>query len=103
MEPIMIAGWYFSLLLSSYLLTWIWQSTGRSVLLVALFHGTVDIVVTTRASEGAISIAINMFLLLAGLLVVKLYAPELKARGTWSRRRLPMDRERASETSSVTS
>lgn len=78
MSAVLIVGWYSSLLLSSYLLTWLWQSANHSVFIVALFHGTVDIVVTTRAAEGWIASIISVLLLLLGLLVVKVTAPDLK-------------------------
>ncbi len=73
----MIVGWYLSLLLSSYLLTYLWLSFRRSVLLVALFHGAVDIVVTTRATEGLAVVLVNMLLLAMGLTVILRLGPGL--------------------------
>ncbi len=82
MSPLMIVGWYLSLLLSSYLITWIWQSSGRSIFIVALFHGVVDIVMTSRAAIGPPVIIMNALLLLWGFVIVKTTAPDLGRQST---------------------
>ncbi len=78
MSPPMIVGWYLSLLLSSYLITWMWQSSRRSILIVALFHGVVDIIMTSKFAHGPSVIVMNALLLLWGILVVRKTAPTLE-------------------------
>lgn len=40
-------GWFFSILTGSVLMTWLFNASGGSVLAVALFHGVLDIVMTS--------------------------------------------------------
>jgi membrane protease YdiL (CAAX protease family) len=49
MGLVAIPGWFFSILIGSVLLAWIYNSTGGSVLIVAIFHGTLDIAITSPA------------------------------------------------------
>ncbi|MEO7425679.1 MAG: CPBP family intramembrane glutamic endopeptidase [Fibrobacteria bacterium] len=46
-----IAGWFFSLLTGSVLLTWLYNSSRGSLLVVALFHATVDVAFTSGFSS----------------------------------------------------
>lgn len=63
----LVMGWYFSLLLSSFLLTWIYNSSGKSVATVALFHGLIDVIVLMPTLNGTSAmIIINIVLMLAG-------------------------------------
>jgi membrane protease YdiL (CAAX protease family) len=67
----MVAGWYISLLLSSFLLTWIYNKSGKSVLAVAIFHGMIDVIVMMPTLNGTTAmIIINVFLMIAGGLVL---------------------------------
>jgi membrane protease YdiL (CAAX protease family) len=42
-----VPGWFFFIVTGSVLLSWIYNSTGGSVLIVAIFHGTLDIVINS--------------------------------------------------------
>jgi membrane protease YdiL (CAAX protease family) len=42
-----VPGWFFSIVTGSVLLAWLYNSTGGSVLIVAVFHGTLDIVINS--------------------------------------------------------
>ena len=44
-----VPGWFFSILTGSVLLAWLYNSTGGSVLIVAIFHGTLDITISSHA------------------------------------------------------
>ncbi|MDQ3098947.1 MAG: CPBP family intramembrane metalloprotease [bacterium] len=66
MSSATILGWFMSLMLSSYLLTWIFNSSKKSLATVAIFHGTIDIVVTSRASEGDIVMIVSVLLMTLG-------------------------------------
>lgn len=52
-----IAGWFFSLLTGAVLLTWLYNESRGSLLVVALFHATVDVAFTSR---GASPLAVNV-------------------------------------------
>jgi len=44
-----VPGWFFSIVTGSILLTWLYNSTGGSVLIVAIFHGMLDIIISSPA------------------------------------------------------
>ena len=42
-----VPGWFFFIVTGSVLLAWIYNSTGGSVLIVSVFHGTLDIAINS--------------------------------------------------------
>ena len=46
-----VAGWFFSLLTGAVLLTWLYNESRGSILVVALFHATVDVAFTSDISS----------------------------------------------------
>lgn len=48
MSPLLLLGWYASLVTGSVLLTWLFVRGRRSVLLVALFHAILDLVMVNQ-------------------------------------------------------
>jgi membrane protease YdiL (CAAX protease family) len=44
-----VPGWFFFMVTGSVLLAWLYNSTGGSVLIVAIFHGTLDITINSPA------------------------------------------------------
>jgi uncharacterized protein len=44
-------GWLFSLLAGGVLLTWLYNRSGGSLLVVALFHSTIDVAFTSELSS----------------------------------------------------
>ncbi|EOQ96405.1 CAAX protease self-immunity [Leptospira wolbachii serovar Codice str. CDC] len=51
MELFGIIGWFMSLFTGAILLTWLYNSSRGSILMVALFHGTIDIVFTSDSID----------------------------------------------------
>lgn len=56
MGPAEIFGWYFSLLTGSILLTWMYNGSRGSVLIVAVFHATLDIAMTSPAPDSLMTV-----------------------------------------------
>ena len=79
MGPPGIAGWLFSLVTGSILLTWLFNRSGGSVLAVALFHGVLDLVMTSPV-KGALPSIMSAILTLWGLAI-----PILLGRANLSR------------------
>jgi hypothetical protein len=48
MGPVMLIGWYASLLTGTALLGWMYEGSRGSVLLVATFHALLDLVMVNR-------------------------------------------------------
>jgi membrane protease YdiL (CAAX protease family) len=68
------AGWYFSILLGSVLLTWLYNSTWGSILIVAVFHGTLDVVFNSPVS-GDLATIMGMLITIWGIAVIRVYQP----------------------------
>lgn len=63
-----VAGWFFSLVTGSILMTWLFNRSHGSVLAVALFHGVLDIVMTSPV-KGALPMVMGAIITLAGLAI----------------------------------
>ncbi len=72
-------GWYFSILLSSVLFTWLYNSTQGSILIVAVFHSTADIVFSTP-SPGDLATVIGVLMTLLGIIVLLVFKPATLVR-----------------------
>ena len=72
-------GWYFSILLSAVLFTWLYNSSQGSILIVAVFHGIADIVFDSPVS-GNMAAMIGMLMTLLGVLVLVIYKPAALSR-----------------------
>ncbi|PJZ46077.1 CPBP family intramembrane glutamic endopeptidase [Leptospira brenneri] len=64
-----IFGWFMSLFTGAILLTWLYNSSRGSILMAALFHGTIDIVFTSDSIDTNI-MNITGFLLVVFAIVV---------------------------------
>jgi hypothetical protein len=70
------------LLFGAYLITWLYLSSGNSLLVVAVFHGVVDLVSITPANSTATLITVNAGLIAAAVTVVMRYTSTLSTRAT---------------------
>lgn len=52
MSPLLLGGWFFSLMTGSVLLAFLWKVSGGSVLIVAVFHGLLDVAMVNTAITG---------------------------------------------------
>jgi uncharacterized protein len=70
-----VLGWYFSILTGAILLTWLTNSTRGSVLIAAIFHGTMDIVFVSPASPS-IANALGALITVWGIAVLVIARPQ---------------------------
>jgi membrane protease YdiL (CAAX protease family) len=70
-----IVGWFFSIVMGAMLLTWLYNSTRGSVLIVSLFHGSVDIAFTSKGGGEDIMNMIGMFMMVWSIAVILIYRP----------------------------
>jgi uncharacterized protein len=75
----LIPGWVLSLLFGGYLATFLYRSSHNSLLVAALFHGTVDVVSLTPATTTATLVTVNAGLIAAAVWAVIRYAPTLNS------------------------
>lgn len=60
-------GWLVSLLTGAVLLTWLYTSSRGSLLVVALFHASVDVAFTSAASSSVVTNTLGVLITLWGL------------------------------------
>jgi membrane protease YdiL (CAAX protease family) len=72
-----IPAFFFSLFCGAVVLTWLYNGSGGSVLLAAVWHGTYNLVAATDAARGLVAVVVT-----AGVIVwaVRLVVRELRAR-----------------------
>ena len=75
MDAAGIAGWSFSLLTGSVLLTWLFNSSRGSLMVVAIFHATVDIAFTCDAATPAVAGVMGVLITLWGIVTVVVMKP----------------------------
>ena len=75
---LMIPGWILSLLFGAYLTTFLFNSARSSILVIAIFHGMVDIVSISRAATDITLLIVNAGLIATAVGVTIVSAPELR-------------------------
>lgn len=75
-----IAGWFFSLLTGSILLTWLYNSSRGSLLVVAIFHATVDVAFTSGLSSPFVVNTAGGVITFWGILVIAVAGPAYLSR-----------------------
>jgi membrane protease YdiL (CAAX protease family) len=75
MGPADIAGWFLSLATGAILLTWLCNSTRGSILIVALFHGSVDVAFTSKLVDASIMNTMGALLVVWAIAVVLITGP----------------------------
>ncbi|PKZ63951.1 CPBP family intramembrane metalloprotease [Gordonia terrae] len=86
---LLIPGWIMSLLFGAYLTTFLFNSARCSILVIAVFHGMVDIVSISRAATDITLIVVNAGLIAAAVGVTIATAPQLTASAAARRFRKP--------------
>lgn len=71
-----LAGWVFSLLTGSILLTWLYNSSRGSILLCAIFHSTIDIAFTSDIADKNVVASMGMLITIWGVLTILIFKPK---------------------------
>lgn len=69
-----IVGWYASIVTGSLLFTWLFNTTGGSVLIVAVFHGTMDIAFLA-SGPPVLPMVIGAMITIWGIGIIFKYGP----------------------------
>ena len=72
-------GWYFSILLSAVLFSWLYNGSNGSILIVAAFHGVANIIFDSPVS-GNIANLTGMIMTIWGIIVLLVYKPTALSR-----------------------
>lgn len=80
MGPAGTAGWFFSLLTGAVLLTWLYNASRGSLLVVALFHASVDVAFTSDLSSTLVVNGAGAAITIWGIVVIVLAGPRCLCR-----------------------
>lgn len=80
MDAIGVAGWFFSLLTGAVLLTWLYNESRGSILVVAIFHATVDVAFTSSVSSPSVVNAAGALITIWGIIVLVAAGPRFLSR-----------------------
>jgi hypothetical protein len=75
-----VTGWFFSLLTGAVLLTWLYNESRGSILVVALFHATVDVAFTSESSSPLVVTIAGALITSWGIIVLIAAGPRYLAR-----------------------
>lgn len=70
-----VFGWYFSMLTGAVLFTWLTNSTRGSILIAAIFHGTMDIAFVSPAPPAVANI-VGALITILGIAVIRIAKPQ---------------------------
>jgi uncharacterized protein len=71
-----MAGWCFSMLMGSVLLTWLFNSSKGSILVCAIFHAFVDVAFTSYLSNDRIVNITGLLITIYAIAVLIIFRPE---------------------------
>ncbi len=75
-----VAGWLFSLVTGSVLLTWLYNGSRGSLLVVAIFHAAIDVVFTSTTASAVVVNTAGALITVWGVIVVISAGPAYLSR-----------------------
>ncbi len=72
---IYLPGFVIGLVAGSIVATWLYNSTGGSILMLALWHGALNFVTASRAGEGVIAAIVSMAVVAWAVVVLVVFKP----------------------------
>lgn len=80
-DPSIAVGWAIGLLAGSLVFTWLYNSAGNSILIVAVFHACFNFMTASTADTGALPIVLSVLVMIWAVLVIVIYRPRQLLHG----------------------
>ncbi len=75
LDPGIVVGWAIGLFAGAIVFTWLFNSTGGSVLMVAIWHGAFNFFSASPAGEGVLAAVVSTIVMVWAVLVVLIFKP----------------------------
>ncbi|HEY5135481.1 MAG TPA: CPBP family intramembrane glutamic endopeptidase [Candidatus Nanopelagicales bacterium] len=71
--PLLVVGWFFGLTCGSIVLTWLYDGSGGSILLVAVWHALYNLVAGSAAAHGTLGVLVTILVMFQAVACVVRY------------------------------
>ncbi|MEI7848324.1 MAG: CPBP family glutamic-type intramembrane protease [Chloroflexota bacterium] len=74
-DPAISLGWFLGLMSGAILFTWLYNSTGGSLMAVVLWHGTFNYITASKAGEGLGAAIMSTLVVVWAVALIFIYEP----------------------------
>jgi len=74
-EPTIAIGWLLGLICGAVLLTWLFNSTGGSILIVAIWHGCFNFISASNAGNGILAAVVSSLVMIWAVVLFFWFKP----------------------------
>lgn len=75
-DPAIAIGWAIGLFAGAIVFTWLFNSTGGSIFVVAIFHGCFNYMTATNAGDGILAAVVSAIVMVWAVVVIVIYKPQ---------------------------
>jgi hypothetical protein len=79
---LLLPGFVFGMLCDAIVLTWLYEGSGSSVLLAALWHTSFNLGAATEAGEGLLGMVVTVFVIASAMVITRRWRADEAAAAT---------------------